>query len=277
MRLPGLASLRVRILSWSASITVHLVLILSVSSPFLRSPTPVESRPIEIEVAQAPAPDPQRLASTEDAQNRLTPKKADIYSSHDQSVSKPTRANSGPEFQGGEPGRRSAGLTLSDLGLSSSFEGQNALGATTDDSLTDIELGQKTLLNAKEYAHWLYFQRIKSLLGPIWRLDIDEKMRSMQRAGRKLAKNESVTQVAVILNTSGAVRKTIITQSSGSEMLDKSAVSAFLAASPFPNPPTALHQKDGTVSIRWTFIVNQKPTRITYDHDRAGPPGRSIN
>ncbi len=261
-------------LSGLASITLHLVLILWVSASSPRS-TPSAPPPIEIEVARESEIEPSRLITTEDMGNRQTPKHTDLYSSHDQTVQKPSRAKTGPEFQGGKT-EKTPNLSLSDLGISGGLEGENSLSAATDESLAEIELGQRTLLSAKEYAHWLYFQRIKSLLGPVWRLDIDEKMRSMQLSGRKLAKNESVTQVVVVLDTAGAVRKTTIIESSGSEMLDKSAVAAFLTASPFPNPPVALRRKDGTVSIRWKFIVNQKATRITYSHETSGPNVRNI-
>lgn len=271
-----------RFLVWSGSIIFHMVLVLRISTPAPPAPT-LQTAPVEVEVAREATPEPSRLASTEDAGNRAAPKKTDFYSSHNQTVSKQSRARAGEQFQSGKSPGSSSGLTLSDLGISSrqqlgtgdgTFEGQNSLSAATDESLADIELGQRTLLNAKEYSHWLYFQRIKGLLGPIWRLDIDDKMRSMQMSGRKLAKSESVTQVVVILDKSGAIRKVTVTQSSGSEMLDNSAIEAFRAASPFPNPPTALHRADGTVSIRWTFIVNQKATRITYSHEKSGPPTR---
>ncbi len=258
-----------RFIGWFASIVLHLAAIFWITSPLPRAPD--LRAPIEVEVVSERQP--SRLVSTEDSGNRTVPKKTDVYSSHNPSVHKPSR-------------RAATGLTLADLGIANRqllglgdgpLEGQNALSAATDESLAEIDIGQRTLLNAKEYAHWLYFQRIKSLLGPVWRLDIDGKMGKMQAVGKKFAKAESITQVAVVLDAKGNVKKVSLTQGSGSQELDASAIEAFHAAGPFPNPPLALHRKDGTVWIRWSFIINQKPTRVTYSQETAGgTPARNM-
>ena len=37
--------------------------------------------------------------------------------------------------------------------------------------------------------------------------------------------------------------------------LDDAAVEAFRQAAPFPNPPKGLIETDGTIKIRWNFVV----------------------
>jgi len=57
---------------------------------------------------------------------------------------------------------------------------------------------------------------------------------------------------------------------SGIQDLDDAAVEAFKAAAPFPNPPKGIVDEDGTIRIRWDFILeanNRMPIRF---YRRAG-------
>ncbi|HPI41531.1 MAG TPA: TonB family protein [Pseudobdellovibrionaceae bacterium] len=42
---------------------------------------------------------------------------------------------------------------------------------------------------------------------------------------------------------------------SGIQDLDDAAIEAFKAAAPFPNPPKGVVENDGTVQIRWDFVL----------------------
>ena len=42
---------------------------------------------------------------------------------------------------------------------------------------------------------------------------------------------------------------------SGIRDLDDAAVEAFKEAAPFPNPPEGIVESDGTIKIRWDFIL----------------------
>jgi protein TonB len=59
----------------------------------------------------------------------------------------------------------------------------------------------------------------------------------------------------VVLGGSGQVVRVEVLGESGTRVLDESAVRAFNKAGPFPNPPKALLGRDGTVQIRWEFIL----------------------
>jgi protein TonB len=37
--------------------------------------------------------------------------------------------------------------------------------------------------------------------------------------------------------------------------LDSAAVEAFRQAAPFPNPPKGMVEADGTIKIRWDFVL----------------------
>ena len=49
--------------------------------------------------------------------------------------------------------------------------------------------------------------------------------------------------------------KVQVLEDSGLRDLDEAAVDAFREAAPFPNPPQGIVEKDGTVKIRWDFVL----------------------
>ena len=135
------------------------------------------------------------FTETEDAGNRVRPDKPSRMGSHDQSVEKETRAPQLPGRLGG-----AASLSLRDLALQDSdapsmdqaeTDSDNAdisghAETGSDEVLGDTQIGQKTLLNSTQYAHWSYLQRVKKLLGPGWKRDIDRRVNSLYLTGRKL-------------------------------------------------------------------------------------------
>jgi protein TonB len=46
-----------------------------------------------------------------------------------------------------------------------------------------------------------------------------------------------------------------VVSDSGVRDLDQAAVEAFQEAAPFPNPPSGIVDSDGTIKIRWDFIL----------------------
>jgi TonB family protein len=76
------------------------------------------------------------------------------------------------------------------------------------------------------------------------------------RQGRNIASaKDRVTQVLVTLNDKGELLKIEVLTQSGVEQLDAAAIEAFKAASPFPNPPKGMVEPDGTIKIRWDFVL----------------------
>ena len=76
------------------------------------------------------------------------------------------------------------------------------------------------------------------------------------RQGRTIASaKDRVTQVLVTLNPEGELVKVEVLTQSGVMDLDSAAVEAFRQAAPFPNPPKGMVEADGTIKIRWDFVL----------------------
>ena len=76
------------------------------------------------------------------------------------------------------------------------------------------------------------------------------------RQGRSIASNtDRITKIVIILDGQGTLQRVQVIGPSGLLDLDDAAVEAFRAAAPFPNPPKGIIESDGTVKIRWDFIL----------------------
>ncbi len=126
----------------------------------------------------------------------------------------------------------------------------------SDDYLKDTEIGSQTLLSTREFVYYSYYSRIKQQLRQHWEPRIKEKIHKILRSGRRIASVESrITKVIITLDRSGTLIRVQVMGRSGIEDLDDAAVEAFRAAAPFPNPPKGIVDKDGTIKIRWNFVL----------------------
>ncbi|MDX9731530.1 MAG: TonB family protein, partial [Bdellovibrionales bacterium] len=64
-----------------------------------------------------------------------------------------------------------------------------------------------------------------------------------------------ITSVIIILDEKGTLFRVQVVGASGIVDLDDAAVEAFRAAAPFPNPPKGIVEEDGTLKIRWDFVL----------------------
>jgi protein TonB len=126
----------------------------------------------------------------------------------------------------------------------------------TDDYLKDVNTGMQTLLSTREFVYYSYYQRIKEALRQHWEPNVRERVKIIYRQGRTIASaKDRVTQVLVTLNPQGELLRVEVLTQSGVIDLDDAAVDAFRAASPFPNPPKGMVESDGTIKIRWDFVL----------------------
>ncbi len=133
---------------------------------------------------------------------------------------------------------------------------ENGNPSATDDHLKDVQSGLQTLLSTREFVYYAYYARIKDALRQHWEPNVREKVKIIYRQGRTIASaTDRVTQVMVTLNKKGELIKVEVLTQSGIETLDGAAVEAFRQASPFPNPPQGMVESDGTVKIRWDFVL----------------------
>lgn len=162
-------------------------------------------------------------------------------------------------------------LTLKDLGIG----GDGGPTAATDDRLSGVQEGDRTVLSTREFKFYSYYHRIKETLRQYWKPNVERKLAVMWSRGTKMKDAELVTQVLVLLDNKGTVTKITRVLSSGFEDLDSAAVEAFNQAAPFPNPPSGMIDRDGLVRIRWDFILRTEATpQITFRGAGAGPSRR---
>jgi TonB family protein len=142
-------------------------------------------------------------------------------------------------------------LTLRDLGLG----GDGGPTAATDDRLNNIAKGENTVLSTREFKFFSYYHRIKETLRQYWKPNVERKLAMLWGRGTRMKEAELVTQVLVMLDSSGTVARISKVNSSGFDDLDEAAIDAFNQAAPFPNPPQGMIDPDGYVRIRWDFIL----------------------
>jgi len=128
--------------------------------------------------------------------------------------------------------------------------------SATNDNLEGVTEDLITKLNTKEYKYYGFYHRIKIQLNQWWQPKVREKVTRMVRQGRTIASDTNkVTRLVIILNDSGNLVKVQVLGESGVRDLDDAAVEAFRQAAPFPNPPKGIVDSDGTVKIRWDFVI----------------------
>lgn len=131
------------------------------------------------------------------------------------------------------------------------------IASTSTDKLEQVEQSLKTQLNTKEYRYYGYYQRIKTQLNQFWQPEVKQKVSRLMTQGRTIASdsNNKVTKLIIVLNDAGTLVKVQVIGESGVRDLDEAAVEAFRQAAPFPNPPKGMVETDGTIKIRWDFVV----------------------
>jgi TonB family protein len=128
--------------------------------------------------------------------------------------------------------------------------------AATNDYLKDTKDGPQTILNTREFIYYSYYERIRKQLRLYWESSIKEKMTAAYKQGRYIASHQDrITKVLITLNDKGILTRVQVLEDSGLRDLDEAAIEAFRSAAPFPNPPKGIVETDGTVKIRWDFIV----------------------
>jgi TonB family protein len=156
----------------------------------------------------------------------------------------------GEEGEQGSSGK--AGLpTLSQL-MPSSAALDKIIGAAPNDHL-DVEQGEGTFLNTREWKYATFFNRVKQAVGRNW--DPNEPLRQRDPTGEIYGGRDRYTILDITLGGDGLVKDIKVQRSSGVDFLDEAAIVSFRRAQPFPNPPPGLMGKDGTVTFPFGFYL----------------------
>jgi protein TonB len=217
----------------------------------------------------------RQIVEQKERLNDEVDEKAKYLSAFDQKVLEETQAQKSGQFQNTAGGGKTpkahkkieAGELPSLKKLTPSFQSANdskiegngptdLAASQTDDHLKGLAPGLQTLLSTREFVYYSYYSRIKEQIRQHWEPGVREKVKILYKEGRTIASaRDRVTQILVILNNKGELLKVQILSASGVVDLDQAAVEAFEAAAPFPNPPKGMVEKDGTIHIRWDFVL----------------------
>lgn len=131
-----------------------------------------------------------------------------------------------------------------------------AEASQTSDYLKDLDKGMETLLSTREFVYYTFYSRIRRQLNQHWGGKVRDKLTKLVREGRSIASTDDrITKLLITLDKGGKLVKVQVVSDSGIRDLDQAAIEAFQEAAPFPNPPAGIIEKDGTIKIRWDFVL----------------------
>lgn len=126
----------------------------------------------------------------------------------------------------------------------------------TNDYVKDAEKGMETMLSTREFVYYTFYSRIRRQLNQHWGGKVREKVAKILKEGRSIAStDDKITKLLITLDKMGKLVKVQVVSDSGIRDLDDAAIEAFQEAAPFPNPPAGIVDPDGTIKIRWDFIL----------------------
>jgi TonB family protein len=129
-------------------------------------------------------------------------------------------------------------------------------GDAPNDDLHDVEKGEGTYLNTREWRYAAFFNRVKQAVSAHW----DPNGRLKQKEPQRQVYADRTTVLAIALRPDGSIADAFVARPCGIEQLDQEAMAAFERAAPFVNPPAALVE-NGFIRFMFGF---------TLTHDSGG-------
>ena len=166
----------------------------------------------------------------------------------------------------GEGGQRRPGQYDPRLALTPQTLARLA-GGGSPDKLDNVDEGDGTFLNTREWKYASYFNRIKQAVSSTWnpRRALDQRDPDRTLYGDR----DRFTLLSVTLDNTGALKDVVVKRASGMDFLDKTTVEAFKKAQPFANPPPGIVEPNG--EIRFTFGFYLEVSRGGFQIYRGGP------
>lgn len=128
---------------------------------------------------------------------------------------------------------------------------QLALATANQDFVKDVEEGDKTDLNAWQWRHAPFFNRVKSAVGSVWAPNV--QISRFDPQGQLLGQKDRTTVMSVTIDAEGKLRNLKVAQTSGVAYLDEEAERSFKAAAPFPFPPKELFDDNQEFTFKFAF------------------------
>ena len=128
-------------------------------------------------------------------------------------------------------------------------------GGAPNDNLQNVDPGEGTYLNTREWKYAAFFNRVKQAVSGHW--DPNGKVKSKDPRGEAVRYGDKVTVLHVVLRPDGSIAEVYVEKSCGLDWLDQEAVNAFERAQPFANPPPGLVE-NGYIQFSFGFsLINE--------------------
>lgn len=158
----------------------------------------------------------------------------------------PSAAEDGSQGKAGKTGAMNLTPSLSVL--------DSVAGAAPNDHLDEVEEGDGTFLNTREWKYASFFNRVKQSIGMNW--NPGRELRQRDPSGSTYGQRDRHTVLQVTLDERGRVTDVFVAKSCGLDFLDLEATRAFERAQPFPNPPSGMLTREGKVNFSFGFFVD---------------------
>lgn len=123
-----------------------------------------------------------------------------------------------------------------------------------DDAIDDVVTGDQTELNAWQWRHAPFFNRIRARIGAAWAPQ--QQIARNDPEGHLLGRRELVTVLTVTIDDNGGLKDLMVLNTSGVAYLDEEAVRAVRVAAPFPFPPKELFNDNNEFAFTFAFHLH---------------------
>ncbi len=267
------------------SLSVHALAVAAIVALRTERPPRVEKQPIALrpmnarqwEKNRGRRPDERLTGQVVDVApgNYVRPKESKYLAETDNSVPKQTRAKEQTNrYRKAAPKTQAAPSAVS---LASRFEQLDSLdgakpkpgpllapqpslepsdtpaevgGAAPNDALEDVDKGDGTYLNTREFKFAAFMNRVKQAVSAKW----DPNGRLKDKEPRRQLYAPRTTVLGVALLPDGRIADIFVMKPCGIDALDSEAVAAFERAAPFPNVPEGLIDR-GYVRFQFGFTL----------------------
>jgi len=224
-----------------------------------------KTKPMEVEiVAHKTDPKDKQIVDIPEWGEKLSPDEARLLSKNPQRVKKETKSpRTAPKpwqdavVQGALEEKRTPTLEGKDpLYKKYAPERKDLMPSRAQtDYLPEVELGEKTYINAEAFKHTTYYLEIKRKIEITW--DPVRALRGTLGRGISIQRGILATYLGVTLRADGTLDGLVVLESSGVEPLDQEAKRAFLASAPFTRVPEPLLSPDDKLRFEFGFIVGR--------------------
>ena len=140
---------------------------------------------------------------------------------------------------------------------------QRVTGMPSNDYLPEVETDAETRLNAWQWMHATFFNRVKDGIRAAWQGP--EVVQKHDPRGNIYGTHGLHTVLAVTIDGDGRVVSVNVAESSGADFYDEEAVRTFYAAGPFTHPPAELFGDSDRFTF--TFGFNFAYAHQNFDFD----------